>query len=131
MTATKSEIRDGMKIEWDVPITMDDGLVLRADVFRPPSEGRCPAIMSYGPYGKGLAFQDGYKIAWEIMSRENRDAVSGTSNAYANWEVVDPEKMIASGLIIVTESPDFFGNMIRSDYAKYGKLVRDIGFQPQ
>ena len=24
-----------MKIEWDVPITMDDGLVLRADVFRP------------------------------------------------------------------------------------------------
>jgi len=41
------------------------------------------------------------------------------------------EKMIASGLIIVTESPDFFGNMIRSDYAKYGKLVRDIGFQPQ
>lgn len=29
-----SELRDGMKIEWDVPITMDDGIVLRADVFR-------------------------------------------------------------------------------------------------
>jgi tripartite-type tricarboxylate transporter receptor subunit TctC len=41
------------------------------------------------------------------------------------------EKMIASGLIIVAESPDFFGDMIRSDHAKYGKLVRDIGFQPQ
>jgi tripartite-type tricarboxylate transporter receptor subunit TctC len=41
------------------------------------------------------------------------------------------EKMIASGLIIVTEPPEFFGDMIRSDYAKYGKLARDIGFTPQ
>jgi tripartite-type tricarboxylate transporter receptor subunit TctC len=41
------------------------------------------------------------------------------------------DKMVASGLIIVTESPEFFGEMIRSDYAKYGKLARDIGFRPQ
>jgi len=41
------------------------------------------------------------------------------------------EKMTLAGLIIVTESPEFFGEMIRSDYAKYGKLTRDIGFQPQ
>jgi tripartite-type tricarboxylate transporter receptor subunit TctC len=41
------------------------------------------------------------------------------------------DKMVAAGLIIVTESPEFFGELIRSDYAKYGKLVRDIGFQPQ
>jgi len=30
-SAHKSEIRDGMQIDWDVPIGMDDGLVLRAD----------------------------------------------------------------------------------------------------
>jgi hypothetical protein len=30
----KSEIADGMQIDWDVPIAMDDGIVLRADVFR-------------------------------------------------------------------------------------------------
>jgi tripartite-type tricarboxylate transporter receptor subunit TctC len=41
------------------------------------------------------------------------------------------DKMVASGLIIVTESPEFFGDIIRSDYAKYGKLARDIGFRPQ
>ena len=51
MAAVKSEIRDAMKIDWDVPITMDDGLVLRADVFRPVAEGRYPALLSYGPYG--------------------------------------------------------------------------------
>ena len=63
-----------MKIDWDVPIRMDDGLVLRADVFRPDDDGSYPAILSYGPYGKGLAFQDGYKTAWDIMARENPDA---------------------------------------------------------
>ncbi len=41
------------------------------------------------------------------------------------------EKMVASGLIIVTEPPEYFAEVLRSDYAKYGKLVKDIGFQPQ
>jgi predicted acyl esterase len=95
------DIRDGMRIEWDVPIAMDDGLVLRADVFLPVAEGRYPVILSYGPYGKGLAFQEGYKTAWEIMSRDNPDAVSGTTNHYANWEVVDPEKWVPDGYACV------------------------------
>jgi hypothetical protein len=52
----RSETRDGMHIDWEVPIEMDDGLVLRADVFRPVKEGSYPVILSYGPYAKGLAF---------------------------------------------------------------------------
>ena len=90
-----------MKIEWDAPIRMDDGLVLRADVFRPDDGGRHPAILTYGPYGKGLAFQEGYKTAWEIMARENPDALAGSSNRYQNWEVVDPEKWVPEGYAIV------------------------------
>ena len=101
MSAEKSEIRDGMRIDWDVPIEMDDGLVLRADVYRPVTPGRYPALVSYGPYGKGLAFQDGYKTAWEIMARDNPDALTGSSNKYQNWEVVDPEKWVPDGYAIV------------------------------
>ena len=101
MTATKSEIRDGMKIDWDVPITMDDGLMLRADVFRPVAEGRYPALLSYGPYGKGLAFQDGYKTAWEIMAKQNPDALASSTNKYQSWEVVDPEKWVPDGYVCV------------------------------
>ncbi len=97
MNPLKSETRDGMQIDWDVPITMDDGLVLRADLFRPIAEGKYPVILSYGPYGKGLAFQEGYKTSWEIMCRENPDAVTGTTNNYQNWEVVDPEKWVPDG----------------------------------
>jgi uncharacterized protein len=101
MSDYKSEVRDGMRIDWDVPIRMDDGLVLRADVFRPVAEGKYPAIVSYGPYGKGLAFQEGYKTAWEIMARENPDVLRGTSNQHQNWEVVDPEKWVPDGYVCV------------------------------
>src|SRR4026209_628233 len=101
MSQTTREIRDGMRIDWDAPITMDDGIVLRADIFRPIGEGRCPAIVSYGPYGKGLAFQEGYKTAWDIMAREFPDAVANSTNQYQNWEVVDPEKWVPDGYACV------------------------------
>ncbi len=91
---TTSELRDGMRIDWDVPIAMDDGLVLRADVFRPPRAGRYPVILSYGPYAKGLAFQDGYPSAWQRMADKHPDVTAGSSNKYQNWEVVDPEKWV-------------------------------------
>jgi tripartite-type tricarboxylate transporter receptor subunit TctC len=41
------------------------------------------------------------------------------------------EKLVAAGLIVVTESPEYFADLLKSDFAKYGKLVKDIGFQPQ
>ena len=101
MAAVKSEIRDDMKIDWDVPITMDDGLVLRADVFRPVTQGRYPALLSYGPYGKGLAFEEGYKTPWEIMQRENPDVFAGSTNQHQCWEVADPEKWVPEGYVCV------------------------------
>jgi predicted acyl esterase len=101
MESPKSELRDGMRINWDVPIRMDDGLVLRCDVFRPEREGRYPVILSYGPYAKGLAFQDGYPSAWQRMVAEHPDVAYGSSNKYQNWEVVDPEKWVPEGYACV------------------------------
>lgn len=95
------EVRDGMRVEWDVPIEVDDGLVLRADVFRPPDGSPCPVILSYGPYAKGLAFQDGYPSAWERMVTQHPDVETGSTNAYQNWEVVDPEKWVPHGYACV------------------------------
>jgi uncharacterized protein len=98
----KKQIRDGMLVEWDVPIEMDDGLVVRADVFRPVDESRrYPAIMSYGCYGKGLSFQQGYRNAWDMMVREHPDIEQGSSGKYQNWEVVDPEKWVPLGYACV------------------------------
>ena len=66
-----------MRIVWDVPITMDDGLVLRADVFRPEADGQYPVIMTHGPYAKWLAFQDGFPRQWANLETEHPDALDG------------------------------------------------------
>ncbi|MGZ5091180.1 MAG: Bug family tripartite tricarboxylate transporter substrate binding protein [Burkholderiales bacterium] len=41
------------------------------------------------------------------------------------------EKMTLAGLEVVQQSPEYFGDVIRKDYARYGKLAKDIGFKPQ
>jgi predicted acyl esterase len=97
----KSEIRDGMRIDWDAAIEMDDGVVLRADVFRPLAEGEYPVILSYGPYAKGLAFQEGYKSAWVRMTTDYPEIAQGSSNKYQNWELLDPEKWVPDGYALV------------------------------
>jgi predicted acyl esterase len=101
MSEIKSEVRDGMRIDWDVAITMDDGLVLRADVYRPVRAGKCPVLLSYGPYGKGLHFEDLYTDQWRRMLEQHPDVPAGSTNKYANWEVVDPEKWVPDGYACV------------------------------
>ena len=90
-----------MHIEWDLPIVMDDGLVLRCDVFRPDEVGEYPVILTYGPYAKGLAFQEGYPDQWRITTDQHPDVAAGSTNIYQNWEVVDPEKWVPDGYVIV------------------------------
>ncbi len=97
----KSEVRDGMRIDWDVEIPMDDGISMRADVFRPDDDGQYPVILSYGPYGKGLAFQEIYLDQWNRMIENYPDVAQGSTNKYQNWEVVDPEKWVPEGYVCV------------------------------
>jgi len=99
--ALKSEERDGMLIDWDVPIKMDDGLVLRADVYRPLSGEKFPIIASYGPYAKGLTFAAGYPRQWERLNARFAKDLEGSSGRYAAWELVDPEHWTAFGYALV------------------------------
>jgi len=101
MSEHKSEVRDGMSIDWDVTITMDDGIILRADVFRPIENGQYPVLLTYGPYAKGLSFQEGYPSAWDRMAEKHPDVTADSTNKYQNWEVVDPEKWVPDGYICV------------------------------
>jgi putative CocE/NonD family hydrolase len=96
---SRSEVRDGMRIDWNVRIPMDDGLELVADVFRPDDDGRYPVILSYGPYAKGLAFQEAYAPQWDKMVEDFPDVAAGSTNKYQNWEVVDPEKWVPDGYV--------------------------------
>ena len=91
--------QDGMIIDIDVAIPMPDGIILRADVFRPEKPGKYPVILSYGPYAKGLSFQEGYKSNWSRMVESFPEILANSSNKYQVWELVDPEKWVPDGFI--------------------------------
>ncbi|VVE61244.1 Cocaine esterase [Pandoraea captiosa] len=107
---TRETRADGMRIIWDAAIPMDDGVILRADVFLPVEPGRYATILSCGPYAKGLAFQSGYKAAWDEMVSACAEVASGTTNRYQNWEVVDPEKWVPDGFVCVRVDSRGSGN---------------------
>ena len=133
----RTEIRDDMRIDFDVPITMDDGLVLRADVFRPMHEGKFPVILSYGPYAKNLAFQDGYPSAWQRMTEKHPDVTAGSSNLYQSWEVVDPEKWVPHNYACVRVdsrgagcSPGFIDHFSPRETKDFYDCIEWAGVQP-
>ena len=125
-----------MSIDRDVTIVMDDGLVLRGDVFRPPARGRYPVLLSYGPYAKGLAFQEGYPSAWQKMVVEHPDVPYGSSNLHQNWEVVDPEKWVPDGYVCVRvdsrgcgRSPGFVDHFSERETRDFFECIEWAGVQ--
>ena len=55
-------------------------------------------------------------------------------NAEINRALNGPEireKLEATGLTVLNESPEAFAKTLREDYDIYGKLIKTIGLQPQ
>jgi len=137
LSAARSELRDGMHIDWDVAVLMDDGVVLRADVFRPVGDGKYPVILTYGPYAKGLSFQEGYPGAWNAMIAGHPDVAYGSTNKYQNWEVVDPEKWVPEGYAVVRvdsrgagRSPGFIDHFSRRETDDLYQCIEWAAAQP-
>jgi putative CocE/NonD family hydrolase len=49
-----------IRIDRNVPMTMRDGVTLRADIYRPDDGGKYPAVVIRTPYNKALAASYGY-----------------------------------------------------------------------
>src|SRR5262249_5314701 len=97
-----SESTDGMRIDWDVLIGMDDGVVLRADVFRPDDAGRYPVILAAGPYSKWLSSQDEVGGGQcKMLCAQEPEIVALSSNKYQNYEFADPERFVPDGYALV------------------------------
>src|SRR5919106_3349185 len=132
-----SELRDGMHIDWDVPIEMDDGVVLAADVYRPVQDGAYPVILTYGPYGKNMPFQVLYRDQWWAMLREHPDVARGSTCAYQSWEVVDPEQWVPDGYVCVRvdsrgagRSPGFLDPWSHRETKDFYNCIEWAGRQP-
>ena len=138
MDQAKSETRDGMRIDWDVPIAMDDGLVLRADVFRPVGRGPLSGDPHLRPLRQGPRLPGGLS---ERMGEHGRtkhpDVAAGSTNKYQNWEVVDPEKWVPDGYVCVRvdsrgagRSPGFIDHFSPRETRDFYDCIEWAGVQP-
>jgi hypothetical protein len=133
----KSEVREGMRVDWDVPIEMDDGLVLRANIYRPDDDGTYPVVMSHGPYGKDLHFEEIYQTCWDLMCENHPDVPAGSTNIHQSWEVADPEKWVPKGFVIIRvdsrgagRSPGYLEHWSPRETQDFAVCIDWAGVQP-
>ena len=78
----------GVIYEKDVPVPMRDGVVLRANVFRPDAPGSFPGILVRTPYGKAESGQERYVRAGYVV------AVQDTRGRYKSegvWHMLNDD----------------------------------------
>lgn len=133
----KTEVREGMRVDWDVPIEMDDGIVLRANVYRPDDDGQYPVVMSHGPYGKDLHFEEIYKTCWDLMCENHPDVPAGSTNIHQSWEVCDPEKWVPKGFVVIRvdsrgagRSPGYLEHWSPRETQDFAACIDWAGVQP-
>ncbi len=126
-----------MIIERDVPIPCDDGLLLRADVFRPDQVERAPVIMTLGPYGKGVEYKEGYAHQWEWLTGAYPDLLPGSTRSFMTWETVDPETWVPQGYAVIRvdsrgagRSPGFLDILSPREVRDYHDAIEWAGTQP-
>ena len=90
-----------MIIERDLEIPMNDGLILKADVYRPETSNKVPVILAGGPYGKGVKYQEHYQRLWDSLVEMHPDVLKNSTQKYLTWETVDPEIWVPWGYACV------------------------------
>src|SRR5262245_18936157 len=79
----------GLRVERDVAVPMRDGVVLRADVYRPRSEGSFPVLVFRTPYGKHFAAKsDGIHL--KAVERGYAVVMQDVRGRYASDGSFDP-----------------------------------------
>jgi hypothetical protein len=63
----------GVIVDRDVPVPVRDGITLRANVFRPDSSDRFPALVQRTPYGKAQGgFEDFVRAGYVVVAQDTR-----------------------------------------------------------
>jgi len=102
MIETRTTTDDGLIFERDVALAMSDGALLRANVFRPAAPGRYPVVMAMGAYGKDVHFEDAFNPQWQVLKRIYPELDgNGSTGRYLRWEVVDPERWVPDGFVVI------------------------------
>ncbi|RDI44855.1 CocE/NonD family hydrolase [Nocardia mexicana] len=122
----------GVHVDWDVPVTMSDGTVLKANVYRPMDaagrvvEESMPSILNMTPYTK---------LMWTIL--DTLQSIPGLSEPLTNWlgslaadgtaleGVTDITQALSGG---ATRTLGVDRRLVQSGYTQVVVDVRGTGF---
>jgi len=100
MTPTTPSV-SGIKVEFDVEMKTRDGVVLRADIYRPITDEPVPAILLRTPYDKALRAAAQAYLPPSIAARHGLAYVvqdtRGRYQSEGDWEVISPEVEFGDG----------------------------------
>jgi predicted acyl esterase len=125
-------------VDWDVPVTVRDGTVLRVNVFRPPGAGPFPVLLSAHPYGKDkiparTRSGRGAPVQARLLPQPRTLRIS----AYTSWEAPDPAVWGLAGYVVVNAdlrgggSSEGVGDLFSDEEARdYYDLIEWAGGQP-
>ena len=89
----RTERVQGMIIDYDVAVSMRDGVKIYIDVFRPESPGLYPPLVAWGPYGK-----HGRIKYWHIGNTGLNDE---DFNEFTQFEAADPVYWTRNGYVVI------------------------------
>lgn len=93
---------DGVLVEYDIPVAVRDGTVLRVNVYRPEGSGTYPVMMSAHPYGKDYRpkpTRNGYRPFPNLRILPQSQPFS--FSAWTGWEAPDPAYWVPRGYVVV------------------------------
>ncbi|KAJ6104509.1 hypothetical protein N7523_010829 [Penicillium sp. IBT 18751x] len=83
--------------ERDVSINLQDGNIVRCNVYRPKDSGpqaRYPVLATYGPYGKDVPYESFNPPSYAEVNPKHK-------TRHSSWETPTPEYWTAHGYIVV------------------------------
>jgi predicted acyl esterase len=132
-------VAEAMVVEVNVAVPMRDGSILRANVYRPTTDGPHPVIMTLSSYGKDIHFEDYQKGPWEELRAQVPDlCADGVSSCkYMVWETPDPERWVPKGYVIINvdargagQSPGYLDPFSPQETRDYYDAIEWAGVQP-
>jgi predicted acyl esterase len=94
---SKVDEERGIICEYDIAVNMRDGIKIYSDIFRPEKEGKYPALIAWGPYGKHIPFNDASHAASGVAPSDMSE--------YCAFEAPDPVYWCPHGYVIINVDP--------------------------
>ncbi|HUI73059.1 MAG TPA: CocE/NonD family hydrolase [Spirochaetia bacterium] len=124
---SQGKIAADIIMEQNVPVVMSDGVRLFANVFRPATPGRYPAILSVTPYGKDR-LPDRKTVFFMRLSRVRFGKVR--HSRWTGFESADPMYWVRQGYVVAQAdvrgmhtSEGFAGMLTDRDAADYATFI--------